>query len=422
MSVHFGNINNLLEDTCVLAVFAFLLARGKMLRLLQATSGSVTSELLLGVVMGVFGWSDVLFPAARAPYTVTTLVVTFTGLASGIRAGFMAALVASGAVAFPLWTRLPVAGVGLLGCALIGAGMRRLTSGHPALLLTFLTGALAQTTALLVQAVTSRGTMSPETVLANVLANGFGVFLLSLIVSDAQERVLSEQRRKEIERRRAEAARLRALASEAQFAALRARIHPHFLFNALNAIAELCCIAPERAEVASLHLSQLMRRALETSNATTIPLREELGLTRAYLQIEQERLGDRLHIHWRIDPACEAKQTVPFSVQVLAENAVNHGLTPKPEGGTVTIRVRWSVRRTVVAVQDDGVGMPPEAHPQRQANCRRIHGLQILNEQLILRYGAASRLRFFHPKEGGTLAVFALPEEEARMGGGEENL
>ena len=72
----------------------------------------------------------------------------------------------------------------------------------------------------------------------------------------------------EVERHQVEVEHAHALASEAQLAVLRARIHPHFLFNALNSIAELCCIAPERAEAASVRLSQLMRRALDTSART----------------------------------------------------------------------------------------------------------------------------------------------------------
>ncbi|MCW3053449.1 MAG: carotenoid epsilon cyclase, partial [Chthonomonadales bacterium] len=120
-------------------------------------------------------------------------------------------------------------------------------------------------------------------------------------------------------------------------------------------------------------------------------------------------------IVWRVDPASETVLIVPFSVEVLVENAINHGLAPKLGPGTVTITVRHSVRRILIAVQDDGVGMPPEAHPQRQQSEDQItHGLQILNRQLELRYGARARLRFFSAQDRGTLAVFALPHVPPR--------
>ena len=321
--------------------------------------------------------------------------------------------------------------ISLLPAIVISALMARTITRSEAIPLRltygFLLGALAQGARLAVRCIIGMVwglNPLPSTALLSVPANGLGLALLFLIISDAQVRADSEQHRIEIAQQRAEAERAQALATEAQMSALRARVRPHFLFNALNAITELCCIAPERAEIACLNLSQLMRWTLNTSTATVVPLREELALTRAYIQIEQERLGERLRVIWETRSLCEEAMVIPFSLQILVENAINHGLGTKLEGGTVSITIRCSARRTLVAVSDDGVGMPPEACALvRRSDSAANHGLQLSNQQLVLRYGIFARLRFFSRPGEGTLAIFAVPIEKrtAIEGGNKED-
>jgi LytS/YehU family sensor histidine kinase len=250
----------------------------------------------------------------------------------------------------------------------------------------------------------------PKSALLSIPANGLGLVLLLLVVSEAQVRADSEENRLAKEQKQREAEHAHALATEAQLSALRSRVHPHFLFNSLNSIAELCRISPERAETACLNLSQLMRWTLETSGVNVVSVRDELSLTRAYVQIEQERLGDRLCVVWNTRSACEEESIVPFALQILVENAVNHGLANKLEPGTISITVRSSGLRTLVAVCDDGVGMSRDAHaPVPTTEAAAQHGLEILNQQLILRYGRAARIRLVSRENVGTLAFFRLP-------------
>ncbi len=235
----------------------------------------------------------------------------------------------------------------------------------------------------------------------SVPANGFGVMLLLLVASDAQVRALSEQRKLDAER-------ANTLLSQAQLAALRARVHPHFLFNAHNSVAALCGIAPERARDAILRLSRLMRRALEAGDAAMQPFSEELEAVRNYAEIEQERFGSRLSVQWEVDPAAERACVPPFALQTLVENAVTHGIAPKVGPGVVRIFARTSRGRAVIGVRDDGVGMDPDTarHPSAGA---APHGLQILGGQLELMFGRRSRVRVFSRPDRGALAVFAVP-------------
>lgn len=130
--------------------------------------------------------------------------------------------------------------------------------------------------------------------------------------------------------------RQRQAEMQARLTALQARIHPHFLFNSMNTIASLIAINPEQAEEAVLDLSELFRASLRTQDRL-IPLREELELCRRYLVIEGLRLGDRLQVDWQIEPGLEQQAIPPLTLQPLVENAIYHGIQPRPEGGTVRI-------------------------------------------------------------------------------------
>lgn len=156
----------------------------------------------------------------------------------------------------------------------------------------------------------------------------------------------SAHRRREAELARAELARLRA------------QIRPHFLFNALNTIAAVVHEDPDRAERMIVNLSLLLRQALDRGDDRPVPLSAELELARCYLEIEQQRYGDRLRVVWDVTPEAEWALVPPLLLQPLAENAVRHGLAPKKDGGTVRIVARRDEDVLRLLVEDDGVGPP----------------------------------------------------------------
>lgn len=153
-------------------------------------------------------------------------------------------------------------------------------------------------------------------------------------------------------------------AKQAELEALQARIRPHFLFNTLNTGAALVHARPEEAEQLLLDLADLFRAAL--SGPSELPLQEELGLARRYLEIERLRFGDRLSVAWDLpDPLPEVR--VPtLSIQPLVENAIRHGIEPSPTGGRLDVRVsrRPGVVQVVVGNDLPGPGTRPAAGHQ----------------------------------------------------------
>ena len=408
-------VTDFIKDTTFLVVIAYLLTRGRLLRLLFHQRLKLAEAFFLGVPLGLISLGVSLLPDVGFQYPSQTLFTGFATLVGGLYVGLIVAVITSLNTILAAPHRVIEALVGVIVISPFAVHLRGENRIALRMIYGFMAGALIQTCRLFLQEAQWNFRHLPllsSSAGLSIPISGFGVALLLLVVSDAQLRADSERHLMEAEKLRVETEHAHAIASEAQLIALRARIHPHFLFNTLNAIAELCCIAPERAEKACLNLSQLMRQTLETSTATSIPLAQELAMTNVYLQIEQERWGERLSVLLQIDSHCEKTPIIPFSVQVLVENAINHGLSPKPSLGTVSITVRKSARYTLIAVTDDGIGMPPRLpFPFPEKDGQPTHGLEILNRQLVLRAGNRARLRFFRRDTGGTLVTFALPDD-----------
>ncbi len=125
--------------------------------------------------------------------------------------------------------------------------------------------------------------------------------------------------------------------AEARLQALTARIHPHFLFNSLNAVLSLIRSEPRRAETALEELADLFR-ALMREHRDLLPLAEEIALCRQYLDLEKLRLGERLNVEWQIKDIPNDLLVPPLMLQPLLENAVYHGIEPSAEAGTIRIR------------------------------------------------------------------------------------
>ena len=133
---------------------------------------------------------------------------------------------------------------------------------------------------------------------------------------------------------------LRLQTSKSELKALRAQINPHFLFNALNAIASLIHTDPARADEAVEQLAEVFRYTLRRSDSEWAPLDQELAFARAYLDVEQARFGQRLTCSIDSDHRLPAPQIPSMLLQTLLENAVKHGVSQAREPGRIDVIVR----------------------------------------------------------------------------------
>jgi two-component system, LytTR family, sensor kinase len=209
----------------------------------------------------------------------------------------------------------------------------------------------------------------------------------------------------EARERETQAARLAAQLSEARLGALRMQLHPHFLFNSLNAITVLVRDQRTREATRMLELlSDVLRQVLRTDPAHEVALAEELRFLEQYLAIEQVRFSDRLNVIVAVDADLRDAAVPGFVLQPLVENALRHGLADRSEPGTVEIRAWREADDLVLEVRDDGVGLRP-------GDEARGHGLGLANtrERLATLYGARARLELAANTEGGTTATVRLP-------------
>ncbi|HKK55027.1 sensor histidine kinase [Marinobacter sp.] len=180
---------------------------------------------------------------------------------------------------------------------------------------------------------------------------------------------------------------------QARLTALQARIHPHFLFNSMNTIASLISVNPERAEDAVLDLSELFRASLRAEDRL-IPLSSELDLCRRYLAIEQLRLGERLALDWQIGERLEQQAIPPLTLQPLIENAIYHGIQPRPEGGTVRIEAYRKGSSVYLMVQNPRPAIDQRTHAGNRMALANIQSrLQALfGEPAVLKHSQQNEI------------------------------
>ncbi len=188
-----------------------------------------------------------------------------------------------------------------------------------------------------------------------VLLVGLLVYLLAV----ALHYVLAAAREtKEREEREAE---LKTLAREAELQALKERLNPHFLFNALNSISSLAASRPEEARRMCALLSDFLRTTLGLSGKSSIPLDEEIALARRYLAVERVRFGDRLGVAEDLDPEAGRASVPPLLLQPLVENAVKHGIASRIDGGTLTLVTKRNGDRVSIVVENPADEAAPRA-------------------------------------------------------------
>jgi anti-sigma regulatory factor (Ser/Thr protein kinase) len=198
------------------------------------------------------------------------------------------------------------------------------------------------------------------------------------------------------------AAELEAGLVRAQLQLLKSQLHPHFLFNTLNAISALVHTDVEAADRMLARLGELLRLALEDFGLQEAPLAREMEVVRSYLEIEQARLGSRLSIN--LDVAANTLDAwVPtFLLQPLVENSIRHGIAPRAGRGHIEVRA-WRDRDVLhLEVRDDGPGFPPKLTSGGV-------GLANTRARLFHLYGEAQRLQTRNDPRGGCVVQVTLP-------------
>ena len=185
---------------------------------------------------------------------------------------------------------------------------------------------------------------------------------------------------------------LAASKRESELKNLRSQLNPHFLFNSLNSIKALVDLDPVKAKSSVTTLSNLLRQSLMLGKENSVTLADELKVAKSYLDLEKIRFEERLQVSWEIDDSLESFQIPPFSLQMMIENAIKHGISHLKEGGMVTVKAYKLNKAVCIEVQNSG-------------NLRQVVdlgvGIQNVKQRLSLQYG--------------NLAVFSLEEKNGNV-------
>jgi sensor histidine kinase YesM len=196
--------------------------------------------------------------------------------------------------------------------------------------------------------------------------------------------------------------------TEAQLQSLRAQIEPHFLFNTLANVQQLYRTEPDRGRRMLASFIAYLRAALPQMRCDETTLEREIDLARAYLEVLQVRMGERLKVRFDVPDGLAGLAFPPLALSTLTENAIKHGLNPSPEGGAIEISARVEDRQLKVGVADTGVGL------QRSSGTGA--GLANLRARLAALYGSAANLAVEANVPRGIRATIAVPMRAAPTG------
>lgn len=195
-------------------------------------------------------------------------------------------------------------------------------------------------------------------------------------------------------------AQLTLVAKQAQFDNLSAQLNPHFLFNSLNSIKALIIENPKTARRAVDLLSDILRSSLYDKRHATVSLEEEIALVKDYLELEELRFEERLRITIEVDKQLNNIRVLPFSIQLLVENALKHGIDKQMEGGELYISATKNNSKAVIVIKNPG--------QFRVANSKGL-GLKNLKDRLQLKYKNEAQLEIEEPVHNTVLATLTLP-------------
>ena len=191
--------------------------------------------------------------------------------------------------------------------------------------------------------------------------------------------------------------------AQARLQALQMQLNPHFLFNTLHSISSLMHKDVEAADRMISRFGDLLRLALENTDSHEVPLAEELGFLKSYLEIEQTRFGDRLSVGMDIAPEALDARVPNLVLQPLVENAIQHGIEPHARPGRIELRARRENGNLLLQVRDNGDGLSDPA--------QAVGGVGVSNTRARLEhlYGKDHRFEFSNGESGGLLVSVVIP-------------
>ena len=229
------------------------------------------------------------------------------------------------------------------------------------------------------------------------------MFIVRLI---AQSKAKAETRARSAESA-ADSADLERQLSEAKMQAMQAQVEPHFLFNTLAAVEHLIETDPPRAAAMQRNLIAYLRSVLPNLRRTESTLAREIEISRNYLEILKVRMESRLDYSFSVPEGLGSATMPPLMLQTLMENAIEHGLEPKTDGGRIDVQAGIRDGLLIVTVADTGVGFAPGRVVEPKGE--RGVGLTSVRERLQALFGARGRLIIEPNQPSGTRAVLEFP-------------
>lgn len=245
--------------------------------------------------------------------------------------------------------------------------------------------------------VAQRASLGVAVVLAMTVGMGIAVY--------ESTRARLDETRERLRARELEVERAQRLATDARLASLESRLHPHFLFNALAAIAAQVREAPERAERLLVEFADLLRASLDATKRHTVPLGDEIAVVQSYLEIEHARLGERLRAKVDVPEELRAWPVPPLAVHTLVQNSVKHVAATRPGGAEIRVEARRAGDRLALTVWDEGPGFDLGETPAG-------HGLETLHSRLSVLFGPEASLEVAR-RDGGAAVTMSLPARAA---------
>jgi len=205
--------------------------------------------------------------------------------------------------------------------------------------------------------------------------------------------------------------------AQARLQVLQAQVEPHFLFNTLSAVDYLIETDPPRASKMQKALITYLRGALPQMRQESSTLGRELRLVTSYLDLIKMRIEERLDVEIAVPEALRSAEFPPMMLQSLVENAIKHGIEPKPEGGRVRVAAALQNGQLAVEVSDTGVGLPDGELLDGPTSGTGV-GLQNIRDRLAMLYAGRSMLMLRSGAAGGTMVRITLPYRAGPEAGG----